>query len=121
MWSGGRHHFNNSRPLHVGSTLRHAFPEQVKATLDAVADSDVILGDVNTRFNGSVAQRGPPGPSPRLEFFRQWMDANPIGHVMPSCDKTSFAGSPCEAMFNLDHCFVRDSLRTHALLLPSTK
>lgn len=56
-----------------------------------------------------------------LEVFRQWMDANPIGHVMPSCDKASFAGSPCEAIFNLDHCFVRDSLRTHALLLLSTK
>lgn len=27
-------------------------PEQVKAVLDAITDSDIILGDVNTRFDG---------------------------------------------------------------------
>lgn len=31
------------------------------------------------------------------------------------------AGSPCETMLNVDHCFVRDDLRSRALQLPSTR
>lgn len=31
------------------------------------------------------------------------------------------AGSPCEPMLNLDYCFIRDNLRSHALRLPPTR
>lgn len=96
-------------------------PKQVEATLDAIVDSDVILGDVNTRFDGLALQHGSPGPSSRLEVFRRWIDGNPLTHVMPAGDNGFVACSPCETMLNLDHCFVRDSLRAHTLHLPSTR
>lgn len=44
--------------------------EQVKAVLDAITDSDIILGDVNTRFDRLPLQHGSLGPSSRLEVFR---------------------------------------------------
>lgn len=96
-------------------------PDHVKATLDSIADSDVILGDMNTRFDGLALQQGSPGPSLRLEVFRRWMDASPFIHVMPAGDKAFIAGSPCEIMLNLDHCFVRDNLRSQVLRLPNTR
>lgn len=96
-------------------------PDQIKTTLDSIADSDVILGDINTRFDGLALQHGSPGPSSRLEVFREWADTNPINHVMPAGDKAFVAGSPCETMLNLDHCYVRDSLRSHTLHLPGTR
>jgi hypothetical protein len=95
-------------------------PEQVKVVLDAITDSDVILGDVNTRFDGLPLQHGSPGPSLRLEVFRRWIDGNPLTHVMPTGDKRFIAGSYCETVLNVDHCFVRDGIRSHALQLPST-
>jgi hypothetical protein len=95
--------------------------ERVKMTLDAIVDSDIILGDVNTRFDGLALQHGSPGPSSRLEVFRRWVNGNHLTHVMPAGDKCFVAGSPCETMLNLDHCFVRDSLRSHTLHLPSTR
>lgn len=48
------------------------------------------------------------------------MDGNPLTYVMLTGDKKFIAGSHCEAMLNVDHCFVRDSIRSHALQLPST-
>lgn len=90
-------------------------PEQVKVALDAIVDSDIILGDINTRFDGLTLQHGSPGPSSQLEVFRRWMDGNPLTHVMPTGDKRFVTGSPCETMFNVDHCFVRDGLRSHVL------
>jgi endonuclease/exonuclease/phosphatase family metal-dependent hydrolase len=36
-------------------------------------------------------------------------------------DKCFVAGSPYETMLNLDYCFVRDSLQSHTLYLPSTR
>ena len=95
-------------------------PEQVKVALDAIADSDIILGDINTRFDGLTLQHGSPGPSSRLEVFRRWMDRNPLTLVIPTGDNPFVAGLPCETMLNVDHCFVRDGLRSHALQLPST-
>jgi hypothetical protein len=95
-------------------------PEQVKVALDAIVDSDIILGDINTRFDGLTLQHGSPGPSSRLEVFRRWMNRSPLTLVMPTGDKRFVAGSPCETMLNVDHCFVRDGLRSHVLQLPST-
>lgn len=43
------------------------------------------------------------------------------GIVFLLLNKRFVAGSPCETMLNVDHCFVRDSLRSHALQLPSTR
>lgn len=96
-------------------------PEKVEATLDSIADSDVVMGDVNVRFSGLPLQHGSPGPLRRLEMFRRWLGANPFAHVMPSECKPLIAGSMCETMLNLDHCFVRDSLRSHTLHLPTTR
>lgn len=97
-------------------------PEYVEEMLDSIADSDVILGDVNTRFDRLAAvQYGAPGPPSRLKVFRRWMETNSLIHVMPTGDDASVAGSPCEAMLNLDHCFVRDHLRSRALHLPGTR
>ena len=96
-------------------------PEEVKVVLDAMTESDIILGDVNTRFDGLPLQHGSPGPSSRLEVFRRWMNGNPLTHVMPTGDERYITGSPCETMLNVDHCFVRDGLRSHALQLPSTR
>lgn len=48
------------------------------------------------------------------------MDDNPLTHDMPTGDKRLIAGSHCETMLNVDHCFVRDGIRSHALQLPST-
>ena len=95
-------------------------PEQVKVALDAIVDSDIILSDINTRFDGLTLQHRSPGPSSQLEVFRRWMDSNPLTHVMPTGDKQFVASSPCETMLNVDHCFVRDDLRSHVLQLPST-
>lgn len=94
--------------------------EKVEATLESIADSDVVMGDVNVRFAGLSLQHGSPGPLRRLEAFRRWLDANPFSHVVPSEGRTFVAGLPCETMLNLDHCFVRDSLRSHTLHLPTT-
>ena len=48
------------------------------------------------------------------------MDGNPLTHVMLTGDNRFVARSPCETMLNVDHCFVRDGLRSHVLQLPST-
>ena len=47
----------------------HLSPEQVKVVLDIMTDSDIILSDVNTRFDGLPLQHGSLGPSSRLEVF----------------------------------------------------
>ena len=94
-------------------------PLEVEAILHTVADSDVIVGDVNVRFEGLTLQYGVPGPSPRLDVFHRWMDANPIAHVMPLATDSSLL--PHETLLNLDHCFVREDLRSHVLHLPSTE
>jgi hypothetical protein len=47
------------------------------------------------------------------------MDANPIVHVMPVAADSSLLLN--ETLPNLDHCFVRESLRSHTLRLPSTE
>jgi len=47
------------------------------------------------------------------------MDANPIAHVMPLATDSTLL--PYETLLNLDHCFVRESLRSHVLHLPSTE
>jgi hypothetical protein len=94
-------------------------PLEVEAILQTVTDSDVIVGDVNVRFEGLTLQHGVPGPSSRLDVFHRWMDANPIAHVMPVTGDSSLL--PHETLLNLDHCFVRESLRSHTLRLPSTE
>jgi hypothetical protein len=94
-------------------------PVEVEGVLQTVADSDVVIGDVNVRFEGLTLQHGVPGPSSRLDVFYRWMDANPIAHVMPL--PTDSPSLPCEALLNLDHCFVRESTRSHALHLPTTE
>jgi hypothetical protein len=75
-------------------------------TFDAIVDSDIILGDVNTRFDGLALQHGSLGPSSRLEVFRRWVNGNHLTHVVLAGDKCFVAGSPYETMLNLDHCFV---------------
>jgi hypothetical protein len=47
------------------------------------------------------------------------MDADPIAHVMPL--PTDSSPLPCEALLNLDHCFVRENMRSYALCLPTTE
>jgi hypothetical protein len=47
------------------------------------------------------------------------MDANPIAHVMPLATDSSLLSH--EILLNLDHCFVRENLRSHVLHLPSTE
>jgi hypothetical protein len=47
------------------------------------------------------------------------MDANPIAHVMPLATDSSLL--LYETLLNLDYCFVRESLRSHVLHLPSTE
>jgi hypothetical protein len=44
-------------------------PLEVEAILQTVTDSDVIVGDVNVRFEGLTLQHGVPGPSSRLDVF----------------------------------------------------
>jgi hypothetical protein len=39
--------------------------------LYTVADSDVVVGDVNVRFEGLTLQYGVPGPSSRLDVFHR--------------------------------------------------
>jgi hypothetical protein len=47
------------------------------------------------------------------------MDANPIAHVMPLATDSS----PLlhETLLNLDHCFVRERMRSYVLRLPSVE
>jgi hypothetical protein len=47
------------------------------------------------------------------------MDANPIAHVMPVTGDSSLLLH--ETLLNLDYCFIRESLRSHTLRLPSTE
>jgi hypothetical protein len=94
-------------------------PVEVEGVLQTVADSDVVMGDVNVRFEGLTLQHGVPGPSSRLDVFYRWMDADPIAHVMPL--PTDSSPLPCEALLNLDHCFVRENMRSYALCLPTTE
>ena len=44
-------------------------PLEVEAILYTVADSNVIIGDVNVRFEGLTPQYSVPGPSSRLDVF----------------------------------------------------
>jgi hypothetical protein len=44
-------------------------PLEVEAILQTVADSDVVVGDMNVRFEGLTLQYGVPGPSSRLDVF----------------------------------------------------
>ena len=46
-------------------------PLEVEAMLHTVADSDVVVGDVNVRFEGLTLQYGVPGPSSRLDVFHR--------------------------------------------------
>jgi hypothetical protein len=46
------------------------------------------------------------------------MDVNPITHVMPLLTLKTL---PCEALLNLDHCFVCENIRSCALCLPTTE
>jgi hypothetical protein len=94
-------------------------PVEVEGVLHTVADSDVVVGNVNVRFEGLTLQYGVPGPSSRLDVFYQWMDANPIAHVVPL--PTDSSPLPCKALLNLDHCFVRENTRSYTLCLPTTE
>jgi hypothetical protein len=44
-------------------------PLEVEAMLHTVADSNVIVGDVNVCFEGLTLQYGVLGPSPHLDVF----------------------------------------------------
>jgi hypothetical protein len=47
------------------------------------------------------------------------MDANPIVYVIPLATDSSLL--LYETLLNLDYCFVRESLRSYTLRLPSTE
>lgn len=75
--------------------------------LELLGTTDIMVGDINTRFRGLSCQAGEAGPADRLRAIQDWMSRRCYNHIWP------LAGTEISTLesrqLTTDHAFVRSS------------
>ena len=79
----------------------------LEQALASIKSSDIVLGDVNTRFRDPSYQAGQPGPPKRLVAFSPFLQPGSFTHLKPDTTTSTFNGASLDTRLTVDHCFTR--------------
>ena len=80
---------------------------EVQSTLDSLAGTDIILGDVNTRFPWLPSQSGSPGHPDRVAAFRSFTRAGGYTTLHLGERRIGLPKTIVEQNLTVDHSFVQ--------------
>lgn len=94
----------------------------VRSHLHGLDRSDVVMGDINTRFRDDQCQQGDPGPPDRLQvvtdwaLHADWAWCRPEYETPGPLQRLLSQGVQLQHQLTVDHCFVRRPLSPRATL-----